>query len=139
MVLLHGAAQDFVAPGGDMPRVRPIGSFGQNPIDVLEIFLIGAGGVVIREGLLAIGVGRVQAVQFGEHDGLNDSETFLGAGVEVKRCILAAETVEEFPGGVAEPHEGLAVGLRQLVAVARHAELSAGRDRDQEQADQAYR
>ena len=88
-----------------------------DPIDVLEVFLVRLGGVVVGERLFAVGVGRVEPVEFGEDDGLNYSEAFLAAVLEVEFGVLAIEAVEEFPCGVTEPEERLAIGVLQIAVV----------------------
>ncbi len=106
----------FIAPGGEEadPESEGIGLL-HDEVDVVPVVIIGAfdgeglSGVILEEGKVAVGVGGMEAIEFGEGDCLDDGEAFVGAVLEVERGFFTVEAVEEFPGGIAEVEEGLAI------------------------------
>lgn len=95
-------------------------------IPEVVLFAIGDGGlgwVVVNEGQMAVGVGRADAVEFGNSHGLNDGEALVGTVLQIEAGFLAVEFVEEFPGGVGQIEKRTAVFIHQIVAVVGHAEL----------------
>lgn len=121
----------FITPGGEEadPEAEGVGLI-DDEVDVVPVVVIGAvdrewlSGVIVEEGEVAVGVGGMEAVEFGEGDGLDDRETFTGAVFEVERGFFAIESMEEFPGGIAEVEEGLVVVESEEALVS--ADLEAG-------------
>jgi hypothetical protein len=72
---------------------------------------------------VAVGVRFLVPVEFGESDGLNDREALPGTFFQIAIGVLAGEAVKEFPAGVAEPEERLAVFGDKETPVLAHLEL----------------
>ena len=66
---------------------------------------------------MAVGVGRADAVQFGQRYALDDVEAFGSAVAQVLVGLLAVEAVEQFPRRIAHVEEGSAVGVLQETPV----------------------
>ncbi|MFM1945611.1 MAG: hypothetical protein RI897_4593 [Verrucomicrobiota bacterium] len=123
----------FIAPGGEEtdPEAEGVGLV-DDEIDVVPVVVVGSvdrsrlSGVVIEEGEVAVGIGGMEAVEFGEGDGLDDREAFAGAVLEVERGFFAIEAVEEFPSGIAEVEEGLAIIESEEALVGTDREAGGG-------------
>jgi hypothetical protein len=70
------------------------------------------------------------AVEFGDGDRLHNVEAVPGAVVEELFRLLAVQAVKEFPGGVAEPEERLAILGDEETVVVRDFEFRQGRGSD---------
>ena len=99
----------------DMVHVVPIVVVGPWP-------LVRPGGIVVDERAMAVGVRIVEAVEFGERYGLDHAVTAGRAILEVAGRLVAVEPVEDLPGGVAEPEEGLPLGCHEKPLVGGNLE-----------------
>ena len=103
---------DFVAPGWEHAYVDAFFFCAvYDEVHVLEVFGVGFGRVVVDEGFVAVGVGGIEAVEFGEDDCLNDGETYPASVFEIAFGFEAVEAVEEFPRGVAKVEKRRTVGV----------------------------
>ena len=57
---------------------------------------------------MAIGIGRIQTVLFGQDHGLNDREALGCTILQIKVRLRTIKTMEQFPGRIAQVEEGLA-------------------------------
>ena len=80
------------------------------PLTVLDG---GPRGIEIGEGEVAVWIRIGMAFELGQRDRLDDRESFGCAVFQIASRILAIEPVKEFPSGVAQIIEGLAVGAYQ--------------------------
>lgn len=64
---------------------------------MLEIGFVGAGGILLEQREVAVGVGVGQAIQLGQHHRLDHGEAFSGAVAQVVIGLRKREAVEEFP------------------------------------------
>lgn len=88
----------------------------QNPVHMGKIRGVGPRRLEVVQGQIALRVGRAQAVEFGQHDGLDRRETLRGAGLQVMFRLFAAQAMEHLPGGIGEIKERfLAVAQKAVV------------------------
>jgi hypothetical protein len=92
---------------------------------MLEIRLIGPCGIVVMEGTVAIGIGIIEPIEFGEDDGLNHGEAAFRTIAKVAFGLFAVQAMEQFPCGIAQPEERLAGGGDQETRVV--ADLESGK------------
>ena len=81
----------------------------------------GTRGAAVDEGQMAVGVGRADAVQFGQRYALDDVEAFGSAVAQVLVGLFTVEAVEQFPRRIAHIEEGSAVGVLQVSPTLRNA------------------
>lgn len=118
---------DLVAPGGEKADEEAAGlRHFQGTVDEGEISFVWLCRIEVVEGEVAVAVGAAEAVEFGEGYGLDDGEAFCGAVIEIGFYFFEGEAVKEFPTRVAEPEEGGAVGVLEIVAVGGWAEAAMG-------------
>jgi hypothetical protein len=65
----------------------------------------------------------MQSIEFSQRNGLYDIETFVCPVPEVVGGFFPVETVEQFPGRIAQPEEWFAVPGLQVAPVFTHLQL----------------
>ena len=98
----------------------PLGGLVDDAVDVLEEGLVHAPRIAVDKGDLAVRIRAVAVVPDGDA-ALDDREALGLAVVEVKVDVGGRGVVEDAPGGVAKPEEGLAVSRFKVAAVGRDA------------------
>jgi hypothetical protein len=117
----------LVAPGGEEADIDPKRiRFGNDPVDVLKVGIVGLGGVVVDERLFAVRVRVVEAVELGEGDGLDNGVVLFRTDLEIGLGVVPVQAVEEFPGGIAQPEERFAVVGDQKAMVVAYLQLRKG-------------
>jgi hypothetical protein len=74
------------------------------------------------------------AIQFRDGNGLEHIEFSSGAILEKLDCLLAIQSVKQFPSGVSQPKERLAILSNQEAFVFRHLQARQGRRGDEARA-----
>ena len=95
------------------------------PVVVLRTYVdVRTRWIVVDQRCVAVSIRSVQAVQFGQCDGLHDGESSFRAVFEIPIHLLTVQPVEQFPGRVTQPEERLAVLVDEEPAVV--ADLQIG-------------
>lgn len=103
--------------------LRPVNDF----IHVFPVLLVGLRRVIVHQRYLAVGIRRVQPVEFRERHRLDHGESFGCAVSEIVLRLLTIEPVEKLPGRISQVEKWRAILLHEKVTVRTHLELWRGR------------
>src|SRR3954463_9274517 len=84
------------------------------------------GRVEVYKRRIAIAIGCAESVELCQRDGLDDIEAFGLAIIEIRGDLRQGETVKQLPSRVAQPEEGSAVLVLQVVVVGGDLQAAVG-------------
>ena len=95
-------------------------------VDMREIGLVGLRRITPDKRQFAIGIGFVQAAQFGQRHCLDHGEPLVRAVPQIDFGLLARQPVKQRPGGIAEVEERLALAGLQVTPAGGDFERGPG-------------
>ncbi len=85
-----------------------VGRHADDGVYMAEIGLVGPGRVVFDQGILAVRIGRMQPIKFGERHGLDDVKPLALAVLEKELDLFEGQTMKNLPVGIGQPEKRLA-------------------------------
>ena len=91
---------------------------------MLEIGFVGFGRIVVNQRFITLGIGGVQAVQFGKDNRLNNGKSLCPAVFEKLFRFLLVQSMQKFPCRISQVEKRSSVFMNQITVILRYFQLA---------------